>query len=150
MRIALVTGERGLSRRVVALLAAAMATAAACGGGPATSDTSTVVTVTSTEKAIQLDRTSAAPGTVTFKVVNTDKNVHSIVLLKTDVAHDKIPVDPKDNARPEKTGELKETGEIPGGQTKEFRVKLEAGSYVLVCNEPAHYAVGMHVPFTVK
>jgi uncharacterized cupredoxin-like copper-binding protein len=123
---------------------------AACGGGSAATEPTTVVTATSTEKAIQLDRTSAPAGIVTFKVVNTDKNVHSIVLLKTDLPHDKIPVDPKDASRPDKSAELKETGEVAGGQTKEFSVKLAAGSYVLVCNEPAHYAVGMHVPFTVK
>ncbi len=93
---------------------------------------------------------SSISGVVTFKVVNTDRNIHSIVLLKTDLAHDKIGADPKDASRPDKTGELKETGEVPGGQTKQFSVKLGPGSYVLVCNEPAHYAVGMHAAFKVQ
>lgn len=133
----------------VLALAAAIA-AGACSGGAAPAEPGTTITVTSTDKAIQLDRSIAAPGVVTFKVVNSDKNVHSIVLLRTDIAHDKIGVDPKDVSRPDKTGELKETGEVPGGQTKQFSVKLEPGNYVLVCNEPAHYAVGMHVPFKVQ
>lgn len=135
-------------RGAVFALAMAIVTGACSGAAPA--ESGTTVTVTSTEKAIQLDRSSASPGVVTFKVINSDKNVHSIVLLKTDLPHDKIGADAKDAARPDKTGELKETGEIPGGQTKQFSVKLEAGNYVLVCNEPAHYAVGMHVPFKVQ
>lgn len=133
-------------RLLTLLLAAA---GMACGAGTA-SEPATVVTATSTDKAIQLDRASAPAGVITFRVVNADTNVHSLVLLKTDVAHDKIPPDPKDAARPDKTGELRETGEIAGGRSKELTVKLAPGSYVLVCNEPAHYAVGMHVPFTVK
>lgn len=141
-----------MASRGIPLLWVALVVAAACGGGggASTSDASTVVTATSTEKAIQLDRTSAPAGIVKFVIVNSDKNVHSVVLLKTDLAHDKIPVDAKDASRPDKTGELKETGEIPAGQTREFSVKLAAGSYVLVCNEPAHYAVGMHTAFSVK
>ena len=150
MRVSRVVAPRApMVRCAVFALAAAFA-AGACGGGSAPAESGTTVTVTSTEKAIQLDRSSAAPGVVTFKVVNTDKNVHSIVLLKTDVSHDKIGTDPKDVSRPDKTGELKETGEVPGGQTKQFSVKLGPGNYVLVCNEPAHYAVGMHVPFKVQ
>lgn len=148
MRMRAGAGARGPARLAGIVLTAAM-TATACGGG-ASAEPTTIVTATSTEKAIQLDRASAPAGVVTFKVVNADKNVHSLVLLKTDVPHDKIGVDAKDVSRPDKTGELRETGEVPGGQTKEFSVKLAPGNYVLVCNEPAHYAVGMHVPFTVK
>ncbi len=147
MRIADARVPRASVRGLAAVLVVA---AVACGTGAASSATATVVTATSTEKAIQLDRASAPAGTVTFRVVNSDKNVYSLVLLKTDRPHDKIPPDPKDVARPDKAGELRETGEIPGGQTKELTLKLEAGTYVLVCNEPAHYAAGMHVAFTVK
>ena len=35
------------------------------------------------------------------------------------------------------------------GATEELTVDLEAGSYVLVCNIPAHYRQGMSTPFTV-
>lgn len=116
----------------------------------ATGDAGTTVTVTSTSKSIELDRASAPSGLVTFKVVNTDTFVHSLVLIKTDLPHDKIPADPKDASRPDTTGIVRETGAIAAGTTKQFSVKLAAGNYVLVCNEPAHYIVGMHAPFTVQ
>ncbi len=125
--------------------------AAACGGGAASGTGGTgTVTATLTDNTVKLDQTSVASGTVTFKVVNSGTVVHSLILLKTDIAHDKLPADPKDAAKVEPTGLLKETGQIAVGKAKEFSAKLEAGKYVLVCNEPAHYAIGMHVGFTVK
>lgn len=124
--------------------------AAACGGGGGATAASTGVTATLTDTAIKLDQPSAAAGTVTFKVVNAGTVVHSLVLLKTDVPHDKIPPDPKDASRADQTGAVRETGQIPVGQTRELSAKLAPGSYVLVCNEPAHYIVGMHIGFTVK
>jgi uncharacterized cupredoxin-like copper-binding protein len=126
--------------------------AAACGGGAggSTAAGGTTVVATLSDKAITLDRPGAASGTVTFKVVNAGTVVHSLILLKTDVPHDKIAPDAKDASRVDQAGLLRETGQIPVGQSKEFSVKLAAGAYVLVCNEPAHYVIGMHIPFTAK
>jgi uncharacterized cupredoxin-like copper-binding protein len=128
---------------VVALLAAA------CGGAASTSAPATV-TVTMDDKAIRLDTATAPSGTVTFKVVNAGTVVHSLQLLQTDAPHDKIPPDPNDASKVLQTGLLRETGPLAAGQTKELAVKLAVGSYVLVCNEPAHYIVGMHTAFTVR
>lgn len=135
------------------ILIAVALVAAACGGATAAtsgSSGSAVVTATLTDKAIQLDQASAAGGTVTFKVVNAGTVVHSLILLKTDLPHDKIPADPKDASRVDQAGLLRETGQIAVGGSKEFSVNLAVGTYVLVCNEPAHYVIGMHTPFTVK
>ncbi len=126
--------------------------AAACGGGGASASAtpSTTVTATLTDTAIKLDETSASAGTVTFKAVNSGTVVHSMLLLKTDVPVDKIPPDPKDASRVDTTGELRETGQIAIGQSKDFAAKLAPGSYVLICNEPGHYLIGMRSPFVVK
>lgn len=134
------------------ILIATALLAAACGGATTSAVTTggTTVTATLADQAIQLDQPSAASGTVTFKVANSGTVVHSLILLKTDVPHDRIAPDPKDASRVDQTGLLRETGQIPVGQTKEFVVKLAAGNYVLVCNEPAHYVIGMHIPFTAK
>jgi uncharacterized cupredoxin-like copper-binding protein len=135
------------------ILISTVVLAAACGGGTQSAGAAsgaTAVTATLTDKAIQLDQVSGAAGTVIFKVVNAGTVVHSLILLRTDVPHDKISPDPKDASRVDQGGLLRETGQIPVGQSKEFSVKLAAGTYVLVCNEPAHYAIGMHAPFTAK
>lgn len=135
--------------RFAATLIAAALLAAACGASPA-SGTATTVTVTHDDKSITLDRTSVPAGVVTLKMVNTGAVIHSLVVLKTDLPHDKIPADPKDGSKVQLTGVVRESGQITAGQTKELSVKLEPGSYVLVCNEPAHYIIGMHTAFTVK
>jgi len=121
---------------------------AACSGGA--SETVTTVAVTLTDKAVALDATAVPAGAVTFKVRNGGTIVHSLVLLKTDVPHDQIPADPNDAARVQQTGILRETGQLAVGETKQFAVRLAVGSYVLICNEPAHYLVGMHTPLTVR
>jgi uncharacterized cupredoxin-like copper-binding protein len=137
--------------RALAAILIAAAFAAACGGGGAAAPaTSTTITATLRDNGIDLDQPSATNGTVTFKVVNAGSVMHSLILLKTDVPHDKLALDPKDASRVDPAGLLRETGQIAVGQTKEFSVKLAAGNYVLVCNEPAHYQIGMHLGFTVK
>ena len=136
--------------RILGALLVGAALVAGCGGGAAPAAAATTVTATLTDNGIKLDQPSAANGTVTFKVVNAGTVVHSLILLKTDVAHDKMSTDPKDASRVDQTGLLRETGQISVGQSKEISVKLAPGNYVLVCNEPAHYQLGMHAGFTVK
>jgi uncharacterized cupredoxin-like copper-binding protein len=138
-------------RALARILIATAFLAAACGGGATqTSTGGTTVTATLKDNGIEIGQPSAATGTVTFKVVNAGTVMHSLILLKTDVPHDKLAFDPKDASKVDPAGVLRETGQIATGQTKEFSVKLAAGSYVLVCNEPAHYQLGMHLGFTVK
>ncbi len=42
-----------------------------------------------------------------------------------------------------------EVDDIPPGTDASLDVNLDAGSYVLVCNLPAHYEPGMYAAFTV-
>lgn len=140
-----------MSKLVVAL--AALLICAACGGGASGSDaagTASAITATLTDTAIQLDQSSAPVGTVTFTARNTGTVIHSLMLIKTDVAVDKLAADPNDATRVAKTGEVKETAQIPVGGTASFSARLAAGNYVLVCNEPGHFLIGMRTPFVVK
>ena len=132
-----------------ALVMSAVLLGAACGGAPAATPSETV-TATLTDTAIRVDQPSVPAGTVTFKAMNSGSVLHTLILLKTEAAADKIPADPKDASRVDTAGELRETAQIPVGASKEFSLKLAAGSYVLICNEPGHYLIGMHTPFTVK
>ena len=43
-----------------------------------------------------------------------------------------------------------EIEDIEGGSSQSLTVNLDAGSYVLICNLPGHYAQGMHAGFTVE
>ncbi len=142
--------------RVLAFLFIAAAVACSSAGSGSTGASAaggaagTTVNATLTDNKITVDKPSAAPGNVTFEVANKGTVVHSFLILKTDVAQDKIPADPQNAAKVQEPGLVKGTGPIPAGQSKQISAKLDPGSYVLICNEPAHYQIGMHVAFTVK
>ena len=102
---------------------------------------------------------SARAGDITFRVKNLGTMEHEMIVLKTDIPYDQLPVtDAGDPPVPVKTGANKvdeannvgETGDpnLKPGDTRSFTVKLAAGKYVLVCNLAGHYQMGMRAPFT--
>jgi uncharacterized cupredoxin-like copper-binding protein len=136
----------GRGTTVFALLAVLLLGACA-GSAP---KASTDVTVELTDKEITLSTTTVGPGVVNFNVVNKGTVVHSLVILRTDLPHDKIPADPSDASKVQEKGSIAVTGQMAVGATKTISRELAAGQYVLVCNEPAHYLVGMHTALVVK
>jgi uncharacterized cupredoxin-like copper-binding protein len=131
------------------LLAAAM-TGAACQQASPAMGPGGAMTATLTDTAIQLSSATVDNGKVTFTVKNTGSVMHSLVVLKTNLAHEKIPASAADPAKADERGSVASTGPVQPGETKQFAFDLAAGKYVLICNEPAHYIVGMHTSFDVK
>ena len=121
----------------------------------------TTVSVTLQEFAVRPSMASMPAGTVTFVAKNTGPDdVHEMVVIRTDLDADALPVDRDGKAAEEGTGitTLGETGDIAVGETKEASFELLPGKYLLICNivqtEPdgsleAHYKVGMRTAFTV-
>lgn len=135
-------------RRIGAMLACVWLISA-CGGAN-TSSSSAGLVMRLTDNKIALERTSIPSGDVAVTVTNTGSIVHSVDLIKTDIPHDRLPADPKDKSRVQETDIVKSAGQIQPGKSLSFTVRLEPGSYVILCNEPAHYLIGMHVPLTVE
>lgn len=125
------------------------ALALGCGTQTSSAPEEGVVTATLTEFTIQLDRSSVAAGKVTFRVKNTGKMEHELIVLKTDAAPDKIPVDPANTAKVDESTSVGEVSDVPAGETKSAVIELTPGKYVLICNKPGHYAAGQHVAFLV-
>jgi uncharacterized cupredoxin-like copper-binding protein/mono/diheme cytochrome c family protein len=92
---------------------------------------------------------TAPAGSVTFRAQNVGAIIHELVVIKTDLAPEALPVAAgrADEGRLEKVGD---TDDIRGGQSEDLRVNLQAGKYVLICNVPAHYQGGMRAAFTVQ
>ena len=121
----------------------------------------TTVSVTLQEFAILPSAASVPAGTVTFVAKNIGPDdVHEMVVVRTDLDADALPVDKDGKAAEEGTGitSIGETGDIAVGDTKEASFELLPGKYLLICNivqtEPdgsleAHYKVGMRTAFTV-
>lgn len=141
--------------RLASLLAGTLVLATACGGGsgpsPAAGAMGGQLTATLTDNAIQLSQSSIPNGPVTITVKNAGTVVHTLVVLKTNLSHDKIPLDPANQAKADERGKVGGTAaELKAGQSVDLKLDLSAGKYVLICNEPAHYQIGMHAPLTVN
>jgi len=92
----------------------------------------------------------AAAGDVTFQVRNGGATVHEFAVIKTDLDPADLPVsDTKvDEAA---AGELiGRTPTITGGARESLTLALDPGNYVLLCNIPTHYELGMHARLVVQ
>ena len=142
----------GIALKILAFIAIALL-AAACGGSSAASNaatSTTTVAVSLIDNGIKLDVPSGKAGTVTFSLKNAGSVVHSMVVIKTNLDDAKIPASSAGDGRVDERGSVGSTGQIPVGASKDLTLNLAAGKYVLVCNEPAHYIIGMHIGFIVQ
>lgn len=88
-------------------------------------------------------------GDVYFLVDNQGKEPHELVVVQTDQAPDKLPVEY--GRVPE--SKVKIIGEIEpfAGESKAGKAfSLAKGKYVLLCNIAGHYELGMRAAFTVE
>jgi uncharacterized cupredoxin-like copper-binding protein len=97
------------------------------------------------------DHTKA--GMVEFRVKNSSSTmVHEFLILKTDLAFEGFPIDPND---PSKVDESKLKGikelssDLDPGKTGTLAMNVTPGRYVVFCNQPGHFAAGMHLVLTV-
>lgn len=120
---------------------------ASCGG-----DDEGGVGATLADFSITLDSNSAPAGEVTFDVTNEAEQTHEFVVFQTDLAEDQLPTD--ENGDVDEAGEgvtlVDEIEDIESGSSQSLTVNLDAGSYVLICNLPGHYAQGMHTSFSAS
>jgi uncharacterized cupredoxin-like copper-binding protein len=136
-----------LARGAVAVAAAVLFAfvTVGCGGDEGT------VGVTEADFSITPDPTSAPAGDVTFDVQNDAEQTHEFVVIKSDLAPDALPLNDEGvDEEGEGVEVIDEIEDIAGGSSQSLTVDLDAGSYVLICNLPGHYAEGMHAAFTVE
>lgn len=151
---------------LVTVLAGVAVASVSCGDDSesspsATGETSaTRVDVTQKEFTITAAPASAKAGEVRFFVKNTGKEVHELVVVKSDAEPGELPTyGPTDTpAEGHVVGDVNEdeltsegeVEDIDAGATKDATFVLEPGNYLLICNLPTHYAEGMRAAFTVK
>jgi uncharacterized cupredoxin-like copper-binding protein len=108
------------------------------------------VTANLTDTGIQVAPSTATAGDITFHIKNTSASeVHEFVVLQTDLGADQLPMDADGNVEEDKLTSMGEKGDIAAGQGADLALKLPAGHYMLICNLPGHYKLGMHTSFTV-
>jgi uncharacterized cupredoxin-like copper-binding protein len=137
--------------RLAALAGALLFVASACSSAPAATGTGGQLTATLTDNAIKLSQAAVPNGPVTLTVKNVGTVVHTLAVLKTNLSADKIPFDAADQSKADERGRIGGTSaQLMPGQSVDLKLDLTAGKYVLLCNEPAHYQIGMRAPLTVN
>ena len=122
---------------------------AACGGAQqAGAPAGSQVIVEMTDYRVTVNVASVKAGSTKIGVRNLASQMHSFEVLKTDLPHDKLPIDGV-------TAKAKEDGKVGGiesiapGGSASVTLDLAPGKYVLICNVAGHYQLGMHASFTV-
>lgn len=105
-------------------------------GSTVSAATGTTINVTLTEWDLKPSASTAPAGKITFTAKNDGTAVHELVLFKTDLAIDELPLD-EEGAVDERAAGIElidEVEDVKAGTTKTFVTDLKPGAYVLVCN----------------
>ncbi len=155
----------------VGLLSFALLAGVACDDGSDNGPTAPVVTATEEPAAngeidvrlfewtVDVSAPSARAGAITFNARNIGALDHDLVIVRTDLNPDDLPV-AEDGAADVADPRLEVVGKIDvfgSGLSRSAEFALEAGTYALICNivdvaesgTTSHYQEGMNVTFQV-
>lgn len=111
------------------------------------------------EWRIIADKKVVPAGPLKISVQNRGQETHEIVLLRTDLPHNNLPMQASGGISEEKAGKLvNELEDLTPRSKKSMHVNLKPGNYVLLCNmveiedgeKEQHYSMGMRTAFTVR
>jgi uncharacterized cupredoxin-like copper-binding protein len=120
-----------------------------CGGGQHSARGGLALTVTERDFAIRAPKRVSA-GDVVFRVRNWGPDDHELIVVRADGA---LPIRRDGLTVDEGALEHSEVGALePGepGHSRELRVHLSPGRYVLFCNMAGHYFGGMRSVLVVR
>ncbi|HET8569296.1 MAG TPA: plastocyanin/azurin family copper-binding protein [Candidatus Limnocylindria bacterium] len=127
----------------------ALVLAACTPPAPAFSPTDVGLIVELTDHKILPSAPSVETGTMRVGIRNRGGQPHDVIFIRTELAPDRLPYDAS-RAQAREEGVVARTDVIPPGGTRRLDVALPPGRYVLICNVPGHYALGMRTVFEVK
>ena len=109
-------------------------------------------TVTEKDFSVTPSETHVAAGKVTMKVENKGEQAHELVVFRTDLDANDLPLNADGDRIDEEGAGIThldpEAEDIPVGGSKVITVDLPAGRYVFVCNLAGHYGKGMRAVVT--
>lgn len=91
-------------------------------------------------------------GEITFEVTNDSGDVvHEMIVAPVKSTEKPLPYDKTtEKVKEEAAGHLGEVSELDSKKTGSLKLTLKPGKYILYCNIPGHYVLGMWTLFTVK
>jgi len=101
--------------------------------------------------SIRIDTTAIKAGTVAFDVTNWSRSIlHEMLIVSVDNPSAPLPYDYTQAVMPEEQVKiLGEVEDVAPNDSKTLELTLDAGSYLLICNLPGHFAAGMITPLVV-
>jgi uncharacterized cupredoxin-like copper-binding protein len=126
---------------VVVVGLAAVAVGAALAGG----SSSAKLSMKLREMSISPTRVHAPTGNVTLTARNLGSIEHELVVVRAPRSG-KLRID---HYRADEAAAVGEVEELAPGKTGHVTLKLKAGRYVLLCNIPGHYQLGMSAELIV-
>ncbi len=111
------------------------------------------IQATESDFHVTLGATSVPAGHIRLTIHNEGQLTHELVAFRTDLPETALPMT-EDGARVNEDGPGithidPEAENIGPGHSKTVTLNLAAGRYVLICNLPSHYTMGMHDVLTV-
>ena len=102
--------------------------------------------------SIKVSTNKVVRGKVTFNVVNLSKTmIHEVIFAPIKDEKTLLPyIDAENRVDEDKAGDLGEVSELDPGKTGSVTFDMKPGKYILYCNVPAHYAMGMWTTIEVK
>lgn len=101
---------------------------------------------------IKLSTSNVPAGVVTFEVTNDAKEmVHEMVVAPVKNEKKPLPYMKKEmKVDEDAAGHLGEVAELEPGKSGALTITLKPGRYILYCNIPGHYTLGMWTLLTVQ
>jgi uncharacterized cupredoxin-like copper-binding protein len=102
---------------------------------------------------VRQDPAVVPAGTVSFRIRNQGPTTHEVIVVRTDRAPDKLPLQRDGLTVNEDAPGIDLLDEVEGldiDDRQTLVLDLAAGNYVLYCNLEGHYLGGMHEALTVR
>ncbi len=101
---------------------------------------------------IDIEPKEVAAGEVTFDVTNVSKDsLHEMIVAPVPDEGQLLPyIQAEERVDEEATHDLGEVSELDPGKSGSLTVTMKPGKYILFCNIPGHYVLGMWTLITVK
>jgi uncharacterized cupredoxin-like copper-binding protein len=102
---------------------------------------------------VRKDAAVVPAGTVHFRILNQGPTTHEVIVVRTDRAPGKLPLQGDGLTVDEEAPGIDFLDEVEGldiDDRQTLVLDLEAGNYVLYCNLEGHYLGGMHAALAVR
>jgi uncharacterized cupredoxin-like copper-binding protein len=138
---------------VLALAAVALAVPLTVARRHEPTPSGTPVNVLLEDFKVQQDASVVPAGTISFRVLNQGPTTHEFIVVRTDRAPDKLPLQRDGLTVNEEAPGIDLLDEAEGldiDDRETLALNLTPGHYVLYCNLEGHYLGGMHAALIVR